>query len=156
MEGQAGPRGSGQAEQSAKSCFFCDASANPDDDDSLVVFEGADHLVLLNRFPYASGHLMVAPKNHRARPEDDSPATQAAFWPLVLRCRDILNRAYQPDGFNLGMNLGSAAGAGVPDHYHFHIVPRWRGDTNFMSSVGEVRVIPEDSFAARDRLRQLF
>jgi len=140
----------------AAACFFCDAARRPDDPESLVVFRDGHHLVLLNRHPYASGHLMIAPPAHLAAPAEASAAARAAFWPLVLRCQRILELAYQPHGFNLGMNLGRQAGAGVPGHYHFHLVPRWEGDTNFMSVLAGVRVVPEEPRAALDRLRGLF
>jgi ATP adenylyltransferase len=140
----------------ADGCFFCDASRDPDDPERLVVFKGAHHLVMLNRHPYSNGHLMVAPVAHLASPSESSAEAQVEFWPLVLESRRVLEEAYRPHGFNLGMNLGRPAGAGVPDHYHFHVVPRWEGDTSFMSVVGGVRLVPEDLRSVWHRLRQLF
>jgi ATP adenylyltransferase len=137
-------------------CFLCAAVSRPEDPSSLVVHRSGQHLVVLNRHPYASGHLMVAPLAHLAAPAAASPEAKAEFWPLVLRCQEVLDRAYRPHGFNLGMNLGRSAGAGVPGHYHFHLVPRWEGDTNFMSVLGAVRLVPEEPAAARERLRPLF
>lgn len=137
-------------------CFFCAASLNPDEPERLVVETTPHHLVMLNRHPYSSGHLMVAPREHLASPQESGPGARAEFWPLVLHVQRVLASAYSPDGFNLGMNLGRPAGAGVPDHYHFHLVPRWSGDTNFMSSIALVRLIPEDLLEARARLRALF
>lgn len=137
-------------------CFLCAAAAGPEDPESLVVDRAAHHLVLLNLHPYANGHLMVAPLAHRASPLDSTAAEAAEFWPLVLRCQRVLQQAYGPDGLNLGANLGQAAGAGVPGHFHFHLVPRWMGDTNFMATLAEVRLIPEDLRQTRDRLRALF
>jgi ATP adenylyltransferase len=99
---------------------------------------------------------MVAPLAHLPSPQDCGPEAQADFWPLVLKCQRVLTAAYRPHGFNLGMNLGSPAGAGVPGHCHFHIVPRWTGDTNFMTVLAEVRLIPEDLRQSRERLRALF
>jgi ATP adenylyltransferase len=136
-------------------CFFCAAAGEPGADE-LVVHRAAHHLVMLNLHPYTNGHLMVAPYAHLAAPRDAAPEARQEFWPLVLQAQRVLERAYGPDGFNLGMNLGSGAGAGVPGHFHFHVVPRWQGDTNFMSVVAEVRLVPEDLAAAASRLRTLF
>ncbi len=137
-------------------CFFCAAARRPDDPEGLVVATTRYHLVMLNLHPYSSGHLMVAPLEHVGTPELSSPEARAELWPLVLRVRRVLAAAYAPQGFNLGMNLGQAAGAGVPDHYHFHVVPRWAGDTNFMTVLAEVRLVPEDLRQSRERLRALF
>lgn len=137
-------------------CFFCAAARQPDGPESLVVHTGQHHLVMLNLHPYASGHLMVAPFAHLASPQESPAAERAEFWPLVLAVQRVLEEAYRPQGFNLGMNLGAPAGAGVPGHFHFHIVPRWKGDTNFMTVLGGVRVVPEDLRQARERLRALF
>jgi len=145
-----------QPAPAGEECFFCAAAQAPGEAGSLVVHLGAHHLVMLNRHPYTNGHLMIAPLAHLASPQDGHAAARSEFWPLVLATQRALERAYAPDGFNLGMNLGRVAGAGVPGHYHFHVVPRWRGDTNFMSVVGGVRLIPEELEASRDRLRRLF
>jgi ATP adenylyltransferase len=99
---------------------------------------------------------MVAPREHVGSPEASPPEARGELWPLVLRARQVLTAAYAPHGFNLGMNLGQAAGAGVPDHYHFHVVPRWAGDTNFMTALADVRLVPEDLRQSRERLRALF
>jgi ATP adenylyltransferase len=144
------------AEKPDPGCFFCAAAGCPDDPDGLVVHTTRHHFVMLNLHPYANGHLMVAPREHLASPEESGAEARADFWPLVLRCRRALAEAYRPDGFNLGMNLGAPAGAGVPGHFHFHIVPRWTGDTNFMTVLAEVRLIPEDLRRSRERLRALF
>jgi ATP adenylyltransferase len=141
---------------SSEACFFCAAAAEPDDPERLVVHVAQYHLVMLNRHPYTNGHLMVAPLAHVAAPRDASAAAQQELWPLAVRVQEVLDRAYHPHGFNLGMNVGASAGAGVPDHFHFHVVPRWEGDTNFMSVVAEVRLIPEDLSSAWERLRRLF
>jgi ATP adenylyltransferase len=137
-------------------CFFCAAARDPDDPERLVVHRSAHHQVILNRHPYSSGHLMVAPLDHLASPRLAPEAARAEFWPLVLQVQDVLERAYAPHGLNMGLNLGRAGGAGVPSHYHFHIVPRWEGDTNFMSVVSGVRLVPEDPRSAWDRLRSMF
>lgn len=147
----AGPAGSEET-----GCFFCAAARNPDDPDGLVVHAGRHHLVMLNLHPYSNGHLMVAPFEHHASPQESGPEALAEFWPLVLKAQRVLSAAYSPHGFNLGMNLGRPAGAGVPGHFHFHLVPRWIGDTNFMTVLAEVRLIPEDLRQSRERLRALF
>ncbi len=134
-------------------CFFCAAAADPDDPESLVVLATAHHILLLNRHPYTNGHLMLAPRLHLADPAAAPAAARSELWELVLRCRRLLERLYRPDGFNLGMNLERAGGAGVPEHFHFHIVPRWHGDTSFMSVVGGVRLVPEDLASQWRKLR---
>ncbi|HEV2846460.1 MAG TPA: HIT domain-containing protein [Thermoanaerobaculia bacterium] len=144
----------GTAEEAG--CFFCASAAQPDDSEGLVVHCARHHLVMLNLHPYSNGHLMVAPLDHFASPQESSPEAQAEFWPLVLKTQRILAEAYRPHGFNMGINLGSPAGAGVPGHFHFHLVPRWNGDTNFMTVLAEVRLIPEDLRHSRERLRALF
>lgn len=140
----------------AEECFFCAAAAEPDDPERLVVHLAEHHLVMLNRHPYTNGHLMVAPRSHVAAPELAPPAARAELLPLVLLARQAVTEAYGPDGFNLGMNLGRAGGAGVPDHYHFHVVPRWQGDTNFMGVVAGVRLVPEALGASYEKLGGIF
>jgi len=137
-------------------CFFCAAARAPEEAERLVVHVADHHLVMLNLHPYSSGHLMVAPLEHLATPYESSQDACAELWPLVLRTQRILAKAYNPDGFNLGMNVGRSAGAGVPGHFHFHVVPRWAGDTNFMTVLAEVRLLPEDLRQSRERLRALF
>lgn len=144
------------AREPESGCFFCEAAGQADDPERLVVHVASHHLVLLNRYPYSNGHIMLAPLEHLALPQQDSPSARAEFWPLVLRAQDVLQRVYRPDGFNLGMNLERAAGAGVVDHYHFHIVPRWKGDTNFMSVLAGVRLVPEDLSSVWTKLRAAF
>lgn len=138
-------------------CFFCAAARDCEDVlDRLVVHRSAHHLVMLNRHPYTSGHLMVAPFEHCPEPAEAPEPARRELWEVVLLAKRVLAEAYRPDGFNLGMNLGSIAGAGVPGHFHFHVVPRWKGDSNFMAVVGGVRLVPEDPQAACVRLRRLF
>jgi ATP adenylyltransferase len=134
-------------------CFLCAAGANPEDPERLVLLTTEHHVVLLNKHPYNNGHLMIAPRQHRASPGEMEPAAQAELWSLVLRCQRAVEQTYRPHGLNLGLNLGVAAGAGVPDHWHLHLVPRWSGDTNFLSVVGDVRLIPEDLGTTLQRLR---
>ncbi len=124
-------------------CVFCNALAKMDGADNLIVARGERAFVILNKYPYTSGHLMIAPLAHQASPEDLDSATRAELMELVAQFMGVLRKAYNPQAFNIGMNIGEAAGAGVPGHAHIHIVPRWNGDTNFMSTTGEVRVLPE-------------
>lgn len=125
-------------------CIFCNALAKPDDDQNLIVRRGERAFIILNKFPYTSGHMMVAPMLHKPSLEDLDPPTRSEMMELSALCMTALRKVYDPQAFNLGANIGEAAGAGVPGHVHLHIVPRWQGDTNFMSSIGEVRVLPEE------------
>jgi ATP adenylyltransferase len=125
-------------------CIFCDAAADPKaDEQNLVIFRGTHAFVLLNRYPYTSGHLMIAPYVHVSRLSDASEEGTGEMMHLTRRAERILEQTYCPDGLNLGMNLGEAAGAGIEQHIHMHILPRWKGDANFMTSVGNTRIIPE-------------
>jgi ATP adenylyltransferase len=126
-------------------CIFCEALKNPaDDETNLVLLRATNNFVILNRYPYISGHLMVAPNAHISEFGSAPKQTTDEMMDLAKRCQSALREAYNPDGFNLGMNLGRAAGAGVADHFHLHIMPRWSGDTNFMSTVSDTRVLSED------------
>lgn len=125
-------------------CIFCDAAADPKaDEENLVIFRGTHAFVLLNLYPYTSGHLMIAPYSHVSRLAEATEEDAAEIMYLTRRAERILEQAYRPDGLNLGMNLGEAAGAGIEQHIHMHVLPRWRGDANFMTSVGSTRIIPE-------------
>ena len=130
--------------------------ASPLRPDSLVVFEGSACYVLLNLYPYNNGHLMVVPHRHVATLAKLTSDEMNEIGRLTQRCEAALTEAYQPHGFNVGINLGKAAGAGVLDHVHVHVVPRWSGDTNFMTVVGDMRVLPEDLGASAARLRPIF
>lgn len=124
-------------------CVFCHAQDHPDDPQHLVVYMGKLAYVILNRYPYTSGHVMVIPKQHTASIEELSNEVRSEMMELTNTCLQVLRKVYSPEGFNLGMNIGEAAGAGIAEHVHMHIVPRWSGDTNFMSSLGQTRVLPE-------------
>ena len=124
-------------------CVFCNAQAKEDSAENLIAYRGKLAYVILNRYPYTSGHLMVNPFDHKSNLEELDPETRAEMMELTSRCTTVLKNIYKPQGFNVGANIGEAAGAGVLGHVHIHIVPRWKGDTNFMSSVGETRVLPE-------------
>ena len=136
-------------------CVFCIARTIADGQ-QLIVHEGALAYVILNKFPYNAGHLMVVPHRHVAQLvllERDELTELAVLTQLSER---VLNAAFTPQGINVGMNLGRPAGAGIVDHLHIHLVPRWNGDTNFMTVVGEVRVLPEELPKTAERLRPLF
>ncbi|MGH9316658.1 MAG: HIT family protein [Thermoanaerobaculia bacterium] len=137
-------------------CIFCEAAASDDEERSLVVFRGRRVFVILNRYPYTNGHVMVAPYGHDAWLSDSSAETRTELIETVARAQKLLVSEYGTDGLNVGINFGSAAGAGIADHYHVHVVPRWKGDTNFMTVAGDVRVVPEELSATRRRLRPLF
>ncbi len=135
-------------------CIFCDALAMGDDAKSLIVFRSKKNFVILNRFPYTTGHVMIAPFAHVAELSGCDTATLAEMMQLAQRVEVALAANYQPEGYNLGMNLGRCAGAGVTGHLHLHILPRWTGDTNFMTAVGETRIEPEDLATTYDKLRR--
>lgn len=136
-------------------CVMCRALAGAGQADSLVVHVAPLNFVVMNLYPYNSGHVMVAPHRHVACLHDASAEELAEMMALARRLESVLSTAYRPDGLNVGMNLGKPAGAGVADHIHLHLVPRWTGDTNFMTVVAETRVIPEEPLAAAARLRAL-
>lgn len=144
------------SDKSDNRCFFCEAAASEDDQETLVVHRGRKVFVILNRYPYTNGHIMVAPYAHEARLSNSSEETLHELVRTVARAEGILSAAYRTDGLNVGLNSGSAAGAGLADHYHVHLVPRWKGDTNFMTVTGDVRVVPEEPAATLARLRPLF
>jgi ATP adenylyltransferase len=135
-------------------CIFCDAVAANDDEKSQIVLRGATCFVILNRYPYTSGHVMVVPYAHVADLAAADPETLAEMMRIAQRVQMALKQTYHPDGFNLGMNLGRAAGAGVTGHLHLHVLPRWSGDANFMTVVGETRVEPEDLTTTYEKLRK--
>jgi ATP adenylyltransferase len=135
-------------------CFFCDAVAGNHDAETLLVHRGAKAFVILNRFPYTSGHVMIVPYAHVAELNLCDAATLGEMMQLAQRVETALRANYKCDGMNLGMNLGRAAGAGVVGHLHLHVLPRWFGDSNFMTVACETRVHPEDLKTTYDRLRK--
>lgn len=137
----------------SEGCIFCRDSTRSED---LVLHEGETAFVMANRYPYISGHIMIIPYRHVSQMEDLLPEEKREIFDMQAICISILKKAMNPDGFNIGINLGKAAGAGVDDHIHVHIVPRWSGDTNFMSVLGEVRVIPEDINKTCELLQPFF
>jgi ATP adenylyltransferase len=135
----------------SEGCIFCTKPGLGDDAKALIPYRGERCFVMLNAFPYNNGHLMIAPYEHTAELEALDDRTAAELTALTQRSLVALRRAYDPEGFNLGMNLGTIAGAGFADHVHMHLVPRWAGDTNFMPVIADTRVIPqalEDSYTA--------
>ena len=136
-------------------CVFCDALRHEDDRD-LILDEGPTCFVILNLYPYNAGHLMIVPRRHVGSLASLESAELSELAMLTRRAEMALTEAYQPQGINIGMNLGRPAGAGVLDHLHMHLVPRWTGDTNFMSIVGNVRVLPEELPRTAERLRPIF
>jgi len=136
-------------------CIFCHALAGGDAG-SLMLFRGPACFVILNLYPYNNGHLMVVPNRHVATLAEASAAELCELMALTRRSEIVLNEVYKPQGLNVGINLGRPAGAGIVDHLHVHIVPRWAGDTNFMTVVGDVRVLPEALEDTARRLRPVF
>jgi ATP adenylyltransferase len=134
-------------------CLFCEKPKEEDDEKALIVARSELSFAMLNRYPYNSGHLMVAPFRHVGELEEVEDDETLDMQRLMQRCVKALKEAMQPDGFNIGMNLGTVAGAGIPDHLHWHVVPRWNGDTNFMPVVGETKVLPELTAASYAKVR---
>jgi len=133
-------------------CFLCDCLAQPDGDENLVVHRAQHGFVILNRFPYTNGHLMVVPYRHVPSIVDLEPPAQAELMQLTGLALQALSGAYGALAFNVGINIGAPAGAGVAEHVHVHVVPRWAGDTNFMATTAQTRVIPEDLSRSYQRL----
>jgi ATP adenylyltransferase len=132
-----------QQHKDENGCVFCKAQEIPDGTENLILYRGVRSFVILNRYPYTSGHLMVVPFQHEASLEGLDAATRAELLELANQVIKMLDREYNAQGFNVGINIGEAAGAGITEHIHLHVVPRWSGDTNFMSSLGDTRVLPE-------------
>jgi ATP adenylyltransferase len=138
-------------------CIFCLALKSPADHaKNFVLFRGHSNFIILNRYPYISGHLMIAPNAHLGEFDAAPKTTTDEMTDLAKHCQSALREVYKPDGFNLGMNIGRAAGAGIAEHYHLHIMPRWAGDTNFMSTVSDTRVLPEDLETTFRKLKPKF
>jgi len=133
-------------------CIFCDALAANDDRKTLIVHRAPKNFIILNRYPYTSGHVMVVPYEHVGDLAAVNPETLAEMMALAQRVQRALGKTYHPEGYNLGMNLGRAAGAGVTGHIHLHVLPRWGGDANFMTVTGETRVEPEDLDTTFERM----
>ena len=147
----------GQGESSGlPACFLCESPTRGQDDQVYILHRARFAYVILNLYPYNTGHLMITPYEHGGELEELAPETSEEMWTLAQLSVRILKAEYGPDGFNIGMNVGRLAGAGVPGHLHLHVVPRWGGDTNFLAVVGETRILPEDLNQTYARLRPLF
>jgi ATP adenylyltransferase len=147
---------SGEKTGFGDACVFCALPSREDDEQTFILHRAQHNFVILNIYPYTSGHLMIVPFEHTADFAALAKETSDEMMDLAKRAQAILQETYHPHGFNLGMNLGQAAGAGVSDHLHLHVLPRWSGDANFMSTVGETRVIPEDLRTTFNKLRSHF
>lgn len=140
----------------ARRCIFCQAVRSKNDAKAGILYRGRKNFLILNRFPYTTGHVMVVPYAHLADLTSADAATLHEMMDLSRRVQVVLGKVYRAEGFNLGINLGKCAGAGVASHLHMHILPRWSGDTNFMTVVGETRVQPEDLATTYARLKPYF
>ncbi|MBI4458854.1 MAG: HIT domain-containing protein [Acidobacteria bacterium] len=139
-----------------KGCVFCLKMQENRDEENLVLYRGLNNYILLNLFPYTSGHLMIAPYAHIGQLSSADDATWSEMMELTRKAEQALQRAYHPDGINLGMNLGKSAGAGIADHIHMHVLPRWHADSNFLTVVSETRVLPEILPESYRKLKPLF
>jgi ATP adenylyltransferase len=148
---------SGAAHSESKGCVFCNVRADPNNDEAnFVVYRASRSFIVLNLYPYISGHLLIVPNEHIGELDAAAKETTDELMDLTKRSQTALREAYSPSGFNIGMNLGHSAGAGIVDHIHIHILPRWTGDTNFMTTVSDARVIPEDLATTYRKLRGKF
>ena len=136
-------------------CVFCHVLSEAEDEKNLVLYRAKHSFVILNRYPYNTGHLMIVPNEHKASIDELEIQTLHEMMELLSEAVSILKKVYGPQGFNIGANLGSAGGAGITEHVHFHIVPRWDGDTNFITSLGETRIIPEELSETYQRIRDV-
>jgi len=133
-------------------CILCEKPKESTDEANYILFRGTYNFIIMNSYPYNPGHLMVAPYRHLSAPEQLNEEERREHFNLVLRCVEVLRNEFKPGGFNIGINVGAVAGAGIEDHVHSHVIPRWNGDTNFVTVVADVRVIPE---ALADTYRKL-
>jgi ATP adenylyltransferase len=137
-------------------CIFCTKPKQSDDKNNLILFRGKSSFIILNAFPYSNGHLLIVPFMHTSDLDMLDESVSAELWKHIVLCKNVLKKAYNPDGFNIGINLGRPAGAGIDQHVHIHVVPRWSGDTNFMPVLGETRVISEGLGDTYDSLLPFF
>jgi len=140
-------------DKAPEGCLFCELAGGDDDRSAFILERGTHFYIIINRYPYTTGHLMVVCNRHVERLSDLTGEESAELGVLLAKSERALEKAYQPDGINVGANLGRSAGAGIVGHLHMHLVPRWHGDTNFMSSIGETRVVSEDLAATYDRVK---
>jgi ATP adenylyltransferase len=143
--------------EAVNGCVFCTILHDPaSDEEKFILHRAGFNFVILNIYPYTSGHLMIVPFAHIADLDGAEKAVTDELMDLTKRCQTAIRKIYRPDGINLGMNLGKAAGAGVAAHFHMHVLPRWIGDANFMTAVGQTRTIPEDLRATYEKLKSEF
>ena len=145
-----------KSDDNPSGCIFCDKPAEQEDRTNLILFRGKTSFVIMNKYPYNNGHLMIVPYTHTSCLGDLSAEERLELIDLAESSREIIQSQMNPHGFNIGMNLGRAAGAGIDDHLHFHLVPRWNGDTNFMPVTGGTKVISESLQDTWDNLHSLF
>jgi ATP adenylyltransferase len=149
--------GSFKGKDEIEECFVCYAIAHPDKDkENLVVARFKHTIVMMNKYPYNNGHLLITPIEHKAKLDDLSKEVRAELMEVVNICTKVIEEVFRPQGYNVGLNAGAAAGAGLPGHLHFHIVPRWRGDTNFTAVIADYKVINESIEDSRDKLAAAF
>ncbi|MBN1396870.1 MAG: HIT domain-containing protein [Bacteroidetes bacterium] len=139
-----------------KGCIFCRIAKEDNDENNLVIWRGKKCFVLLNKYPYNNGHLMIVPYIHASAMDKLSDETNIEIMKTVVRCMQVLKKTSKPDGFNFGANIGKEAGAGVAEHIHFHLVPRWNGDTNFFPVLADVKVVSEDMHNSWRKLVSFF
>jgi ATP adenylyltransferase len=144
------------AEKDHSRCVFCDAATSTNDDQTLVVYRADLNFILLNRYPYTNGHLMIAPYRHASRLQALDEAVTSQMMNLARAAEAVLQKVYEPHGLNIGLNLGEAAGAGIEQHLHLHALPRWKGDANFMTSIGDTRIIPESMDETYRKIKAAF
>lgn len=137
-------------------CVFCRIVADSNDEEHFVIKRFEYVFVMLNRFPYNAGHLLIIPYAHKGSLQEISVDTYQELMGVTVLCEDVLKKALNPDGFNIGMNLGKAAGAGIPSHLHMHVLPRWQGDTNFMPALGQTKVISYDLTTVYHKIKAVF
>lgn len=137
-------------------CIFCEKTRGDNDRENLILFRGKKNFIIMNRYPYNNGHLMVVPFEHSSDSSDLKDAAILEIWRLTNKCKEVLTKSFHPDGFNIGMNIGRTAGAGIDQHIHMHIVPRWNGDTNYMPVIGETKVISQGLLEAYDIMKPYF
>ncbi|MFC1921416.1 HIT domain-containing protein [Chloroflexota bacterium] len=139
-----------------KGCIFCEKPKEDNDTENYILYRGESNFIIMNSYPYNPGHLLVVPYRHLDSPEKLTKEERSEHFDIISHCVEVLRQELGPEGFNLGMNLGKVGGAGIDDHVHSHIVPRWQGDTNFMTIVSDVRVVPEALAATYEKLKEKF
>lgn len=143
-------------DKKVEGCIFCSKPCENNDRENLIVYRGKKNFVILNKFPYNNGHCMVVPYVHTSNPAELDLETSTELWQIMNRCKEFLTASMHPEGFNIGMNIGRVAGAGIDQHIHLHIVPRWNGDTNFMPVTGETKVISQAILETQEMLASYF